>query len=280
LKRLLDGFFLLCEKVRFYKKLGYFCDLRNPRSFNEKLFWRKVYDRNPLFPIVSDKIRVRDFIRDQLGEEKAEEVLIPLLHVTDEPGDIPFDQLPEEFVIKANHGSGWIMISDGINRPSRREIIRTSRAWLKRSFRRNQLEWAYSTIKPMILIEPLLKDNGKIPIDFKFFVFHGQVQMINVHHGRFGDHRMTYYDPQMNRTTHRSRWKKEGPTVSKPDNFIEMIHLAETLGSAFDFVRVDMYNINGKIFVGELTLYPSSGTHPYDRDFDYELGSYWTLPSS
>ncbi|HPI98516.1 MAG TPA: ATP-grasp fold amidoligase family protein [Synergistales bacterium] len=274
----LDGFYLLCEKARFYKKLGYFCDLKDPRSFNEKLFWRKVYDRNPLFPVVSDKIRVRDFIRQQIGKEKAEEFLIPLLHVTDEPGDIPFDNLPEEFVIKANHGSGWLMISDNMSRLSRKDIIKTSRAWLKRSFRRNQLEWAYSAIKPMILVEKLLKDQGQIPMDFKFFVFHGEVKMINVHHGRFSDHRMSYYDPQMHRIRHHSRWKKEGPPVSKPENFNEMVWLAETLGSAFDFVRVDMYNITGKIFIGELTIYPSSGTHPYDREFDYELGSYWTLP--
>ncbi|MBN1332817.1 MAG: hypothetical protein JW971_03550 [Synergistales bacterium] len=275
----LDGFFLLCEKIRFYKKLGYFGDLRNPRSFNEKLFWRKVYDRNPLFPIVSDKIRVRDYIRGLLGQEKAEEFLIPLLHVTDEPGDIPFTHLPEEFVIKANHGSGWLMIIDNHNNHSRQEIINTSKAWLKKSFRRNQLEWAYSKIKPMILIEQLMKDQGEIPMDFKFFVFHGKVKMINLHHGRFRDHRMSYYDAQMKRIQHHSRWKKEGPPVAKPENFSKMVHLAEKLGSAFDFVRVDMYNISGKIYIGELTIYPSSGTHPYDRDFDYELGSYWDLPS-
>lgn len=274
-----ETLYLIYEKMRFYKKLGYCCNLNAPKSFNEKIIWRKVYDRNPLFPIVSDKIGVRDFIKNQIGQQCAEEYLIPLLHVTENPEEIPFDSLPKEYVIKANHGSGWLIIIDKNHHPHRGEIISECTSWMSKTFRKEQLEWAYSRIKPMILVEKLLQDRDHIPEDFKFFMFHGKLKMIQVHHGRFFDHTMSYYDDQMKRMKNVARFKKEGPDIQRPEGFSEMVGLAEAISKPFDFIRVDMYNIQGKIFIGELTLYPTSGTHPYDRDFDYELGSYWTLPS-
>ena len=110
------------ERIRFYKKLGYTLNLKNPQSFSEKIIWKKIYDKNPLLPITADKYLVRSYIKQVLGEEKANEILIPLLYVTDKPDSIPFESLPPSFIIKPNHASGLVIIVEN-NQYDKKEII-------------------------------------------------------------------------------------------------------------------------------------------------------------
>jgi hypothetical protein len=165
------------EKIKFYKELGYPLNLKNPISFNEKIFWKKIYDRNPLLPVASDKYQVRSYVQVLLGEERAREILIPLLYVTNRPETIPFERLPSAFIIKPNHASGRnIIVKDG--HYNQKEIIKTCQRWLKTPYGLEKLEWAYQSIKRKIVIEELLLEEGEVPTDFKFHMFHGKCKSI------------------------------------------------------------------------------------------------------
>lgn len=268
-------------KKHFKEGTGYDLDLENPKSFNQKICWKKVYDRNPLLPIVADKYRVREYLREVLGTEEAEMILVPLLYVTNKPETIPFDTLPQEYVIKANHGSAKNIIVQKGTVVDRSQIIAQCMMWLKTSYGLFKHEWAYQPIERRIIIEKLMIDeNGHLPVDYKFHMFNGTCLMVQVNQGLFSDktsRKITLYS---------SDWLKLNVTLNypssddaeKPSNFNEMLKLAVVLSKPFDYIRVDLYSIKGKIFFGEFTNYPSSGAAQIQpKQFDFELGSKWQL---
>jgi len=269
-------------KRKFYKKMGYPLNLKYPTSFNEKLFWKKIHDRNPLLPVTADKYQVGSYIKEVLGEEQAQEIFIPLLYVTDKPETIPFERLSPPYILKPNHASGRnIMVENGNYKQE--EIIKTCKRWLQTPYGLESLEWAYQSIKRKIVIQKLLKDeNGKLPeIEYKFYIFHGKCELIRVdsdlncvlHHLK-----RVFFKPdwKMLDVTHSNR--ERGPYINSPDDLSKMIKIAEELSRPFDFVRVDLYNINGKIYFGELTHYPASGTGKFESQyFDFTLGKYWKI---
>ncbi len=268
------------ESEIFLEKHGYPLNLKDPRSFTEKIVWCKIYDRNPLFPVITDKLKVRDYIRERLGADQADELLIPLLFHSSDPEAIPFDALPEQFVIKPNHASGKIIPVRNKTEINREEVLATCKRWLSNTYGFYDLEWAYQKIKREILIEKLLLDeNGNLPIDYKFHVFHGKCKRIAVCVDRFsGGRRVTGYDENWNLSGIATN-DPPGGFIPKPENFSSMLALAEIIGGDFDYIRVDLYNIQGRIFFCELTLYPVSGHGAYSpKEFDFEMGSYWTLP--
>ncbi len=265
------------EKKRFIKGTGYELNLDNPKSFNEKIIWRKINDRNPLFPIISDKYKVRDYVCERLGAEEAERILIPLLYETTDPKSIPFETLPEEYIIKANHSSNQNLIVDRDCTLTRKEIIDKCNYWLSSAYNVRKHEWAYQAVQPRrIIIEPLLRDSdGKLPKDYKFFVFHGKIELIQVDHGRFKEHTRTLYTSNWNALDITFK-RKKGPITAAPKNFDRMKQLATELTNTFDFIRVDLYVLEGNIMFGELTLYPESGYgHFIPQRFDFELGKKW-----
>lgn len=269
------------EKKRFFKKLGYRLNLKNPQSFNEKIVWKKIYDRNPLIPLTSDKYQVRFYIKDMLGEKKAKEILIPLLYVTDKPESIPFDRISTPFIIKSNHASGQYIIIKN-NDYNKREIIKTCQRWLKIPYGLDELVWGYQSIRRKIVIEKLLQEEDeKIPKDFKFHMFHGECSFIEVYFERIvrsGKYLNSYYNSQWNRLYNINPIYGPGPDIGIPNNFESMLMFAKKLSAFFDYVRVDLYNIDGKIFFGELTHYPSSGTRKFNpNSLDFELGKKWIL---
>ena len=267
-------------KRDFKEKTGYELDLENPKSFNQKVNWKKIYDRNPLLPIVADKYKVREYLRNFLGTQEAEKILVPLLYVTDNPDTIPFNDLPEEYIIKANHGSGTNIIVEKGKPIDRQRVIAQCKEWLNKPYGLFKHEWAYQRIKRKIVIEKLLRDeNGEIPKDYKFHVMNGKCQLIVVFCGRFIDVNISYYDRSWNfLDVGFGSPPKRGRFVQKPDNLEDMIELAEFLGSPFDYIRVDLYSIKGQIYFGELTSYPLSGLLVFDpRSFDFELGSKWQM---
>jgi hypothetical protein len=267
-------------KKDFKEKTGYELDLRDPKSFNQKVNWKKIHDRNPVLPIVADKYRVREYLRYTLGIEEAEKILVPLLYVTDNPETIPFDDLPEEYIIKANHGSGTNIIVERGKPIDRQQIIAQCNEWLNKPYALYKHEWAYQSIKRKIIIEKLLRDeDGHIPKDYKFHIMNGKCQLIVVFSGRFIDVNISYYDRAWNfLDIGFGSPPKRGSFVQRPDNLDDMIKLAEFLGSPFDYIRVDLYSINGRIYFGELTNYPLSGLLVFDpRSFDFELGSKWQI---
>jgi len=271
-------------KRQFKKRTGYDLDLDNPQSFNQKINWKKIHDRNPLLPIVADKYRVRDYLRNVLGVEEAEKILIPLLYVTDNPETIPFDDLPDEYIIKANHGSGTNIIVERDKPIDRRQIIAQCKGWLNQSYGQVKHEWAYQNFDRKILIEQLLRDeNGGIPRDYKFHMLNTECRMVQVNQGNFADKNarsLTLFDKQWSRYDVFWEYPPADPAdqVTAPSNLDSMYLLAERLSQPFDYIRVDLYSINGKIFFGELTNYPTSGmAFVRPMTFDFDLGSKWNL---
>lgn len=266
------------EKIIFFRKLGYPLNLKNPQSYNEKIIWKKIYDRNHLLPITADKYQVRTYLKEVLGEEKAKEILIPLLYVTDQPETIPFERLSSDFIVKVTHGSGLnIMVENGDF--NQEEIIKNCRRWLKTPYGFEKLEWAYQPIKRKIVIETLLHDDdGNIPKDFKFHMFHGKCKLVHIVFNRINNLSRSYFDEKWNFLSVKRPDYPQGQKIEKPKNYEIMLALAEKLSKPFDYVRVDLYELNGKIYFGELTHYPDSGILKFEpSSFDFELGKYWKI---
>ena len=222
---------------------------------------------------------MREYIREKLGAEQANELLIPLLFHSSDPEAIPFEDLPGQFVIKPNHSSGKIIIVRNKTEINREEVLAACKRWLSNTYGFYSFEWAYQKIKPEIMIEKLLLDEeGKMPEDYKFHVFHGKCKRIAVCSDRFiGGRRVTSYDENWNRSNVITN-DPVGPDFPKPKNYPAFLATAEKLGEDFDYVRVDLYNIQGRIYFGELTLYSVSGHSTYSpTEFDFELGAYWKL---
>lgn len=266
------------EKKRFFKKLDYHLNLKNSRSFNEKIVWKKIYDRNPLLPSTADKFEVRTFIRKKLGDEIANKILIPLLYVTNKPETIPFDDLTQPYIIKPNNASGRYIIVEN-NYYNKKEIIKTCNIWLKEPFGKKNLEWAYQPIKRKIIIEELLREEyGVNPREYKFFMINGKCCLVHVIPDRFNDSCRNILDAQWNCLPVKRANHSKSPILEKPGKYFKMLKYAEQLSASFDFVRIDFYYVKNKIYVGELTHYPASGTLQFEPiSFDFELGEKWKL---
>jgi hypothetical protein len=265
------------EKIRFKENTGYELDLKNPESFSHHLVWKKIYDRNPVLVLICDKYRVRDYIKEILGEKESNDILIPLLYYTNNPKTIPFDNLKGEYIIKSNHNSGpHFMIENG-SVPDREEIIAELENQLKFPYGTLKHEWAYGKIKErLVIVEKLIRDEeNKIPKDYKFHMINGECAFIQIDFDRFTGHSRTLYD---------KNWKfikatlkfKQGPESPKPKNFDKMLEIARNLSKGFDYVRIDLYDIGSKIYFGEMTNYPGSGMEKFTpQSFDFRLGKYW-----
>jgi hypothetical protein len=267
------------EMQKFYLKKGYKLNLREPKSFCEKVIWKKIYDRNPLLQVTADKYRVRYYIKDVLGKDRAEEILVTLLYVTDDPENIPFEKLKGSYIVKPNHMSGAYFIVN--KHPEERDkIVAMCKKWLTSSYGLDKNEWAYQNTKRKIIIEKLLLDeNGDIPDDYKLFMFHGKCRLIQHCYGRLSEGKMKndLYSPKWEHLDVKYK-DRQGSPKPKPVNLKDMITIAEDLSKPFDFIRVDFYSVSGKIYIGELTHYPGSGKNKIDPvEFDFELGSYWKI---
>ena len=259
--------------------MGYPLNLKNPQSINEKIVWKKIYDRNPLLPVTADKYQVRSYIKETLGENQAGKLLIPLLYVTDKPETIPFEKLPSAFIVKPNHASGrYIIIDNG--RFNKEKIINACRRWLKTPYALDWLEWAYKPIKKRkILVEQLLREeDGKIPKEFKFHMFHGKCKSIAFVNKKMNNSSISFFDVNWNILPVKKISHPQAQKIKKTKNFKTMLELAEKLSTPFDYVRVDLYSLKGKIYFGELTHYPASGMGKYEpASFSYELGKHWKI---
>jgi len=265
------------EKQRFYKRHGYELDLEKPRSFSEKIIWKKIFDRNPLLPITADKYQVRYYVEQLVGKDEAAKILIPLLYVTENPDDIPFAELPASYIVKANNASNRNIIVEDNNK-TEDEIKEKCWKWLAKPYNLENYEWAYQPIEPRIIIEKLIRDEeGNIPTDYKFYIFHGRCKLVHINYDRFNRRLKSLFSPNWELLPVKYRYDR-GPFVDKPFNYQRMLKLAEKLGQDFDFVRVDIYSVGDKIYFGELTHYPGSGYSPFDpRSFDFELGRCWEI---
>jgi len=263
---------------RFQGAFGRPPDLGHPTTFNEKIIYKMIHDRRPVLTRLADKLRARDYVAERIGRE----YLTQLYQVCRSPKEIDWQKLPERFAIKTNHGSGmYILVLDksGIDASA---IASQLDAWLALNFYDRFKEWAYRDIPPAILIEEMLtEDSGALAANWKFFTFDGRAEFLRVDLNWHGRPAINNYDRNLTRLHLRGRYQPNAITDPKfPDNIELMFSLADRLGSGLDFVRVDLYNVNGRIVFGELTSYPAAGLDPfYPAEYDVLYGSKWRVPA-
>ena len=250
--------------------------MANPGTLNEKIQWLKLYYREPLLVQCQDKFAVRGYV-SSLG---LSEILIPLLGVFDRAGDIRYDDLPDQFILKATHGSGWNVICRSRASFDSAAATATLAKYLRTSFYRLGREWAYKHIRPRIVCEALLLDaGGSIPPDYKFHCFNGEPRFLQVEYSRFEAHTRNFYDLRWNRLPLGYDYPNN-PIVndSPPDAFPRLLEVARSLCAPFPYARVDLYILDGRVFFGEFTFYPRRGLIPFvPAMYDRIFGSYLDL---
>ena len=268
-----EPYLRLIYRMRTKKKL----DLKNPKRFNEKIQWLKIYDRNPLYTVMADKYGARKFVADKIGEE----YLIPLIGVYDRFDEIDFEQLPKEFVMKCTHDSGGLVICRDKSKLDLKKTRRRIEKCLKRNFFWKGREWPYKDIPPKIIIEKYMSDSnvkdGRAGLtDYKFYCFSGEPEYLYVSRG-LEDHataNISFYTMDFEPAEfHRRDYKVFSQKVEKPELFEEMRKLARILSAGMAFARVDLYVIEDRIYFSEMTLHPVSGFMPFEPDeWDEKLG--------
>jgi len=258
--------------------VGYWTDIVKPRSFSEKIIYCKLYRPNPLANVLADKYKVREYVKERVGGL----VLNELLWVGEEGSSIPFDELPDKYVVKANHGAGLNIFVRCLDEEKRDEIISTANEWMRKKYGEStrSYELQYDEVKPKIIVERMMEDSTHgIPIDYKFFCFHGIPRYVQVDIDRFDDHRRNIYDDGWNLMPFELHYRN-GRSVSRPKKLEKLLQVASDLSKSIDFCRVDLYLVNGTdVRFGEVTLYPGGGFERFfPKRWDFELGRLWDIP--
>ena len=258
--------------------LGDELNIEKPQKYSEKIQWLKLYDNNNNRTLLTDKAAVRDWIADKIGEE----YLIPVIGIYESSAEIEWDKLPEKFVIKLNHGSGWNIIVKDKKKMKVKSIVKQINEWLALDYGFwNAFEIHYSPIKPKIVIEKYVVDSeGKLN-DYKFLCFDGQVKYCWVDFDRDTNHKRNVYDEKwvLQEWNQRNYGNYEG-TVECPKNYDVMWNLVGKLCEGFRHVRVDLYNVDGKIYFGEMTFTNGSGFEGiFPVEYEYVLGNMIKLPT-
>lgn len=245
-------------KYQFHYVFGYKLDLKHPKTFNEKLQWLKLYDRNPLYTTLVDKLTVKNWVADTIGRQ----YVIPTLAVYDTVDEIDLDRLPDQFVLKCTHDSGSVVICRDKNSFDINTSKQKLESGLHNSFYLKHREWPYKNIKRRILAEQYLVDeNGELR-DYKFFSFAGKVEYVMVCIDRSKNDTKYYFfnkDWELERLNIRGKNAASDFLLPKPKNLEKMYEIAERLSVGIPFVRVDLYNVLGHIYFGEMTFFPDSG---------------------
>ncbi len=257
-------------KFRFFVMMRKKLNLDNPRTFNEKLQWIKLYDRNPLYTQMVDKYAVREYISEKIGEE----YLIPLLGVWDSVDEIDFDSLPNQFVLKCNHDSGGLVICKDKSELNFKESKSKLSKSMKRDFYKLSREWPYRNVKRKIIAEQFMVDESGTELkDYKFFCFDGKPEYMFVATGRPHDTRFDFFDMDFNHLDILNGHPMATKNIEKPAAFEEMKELASKLSKEFRHARIDFYDISGKVYFGEITFFHHSGFTPFEpEEWDKKLG--------
>lgn len=262
-------------KIKYKLLIGKYLNLENPITYNEKLQWLKLNDRNPLYTKLADKYEVRQYIKEKIGEEH----LIPLLGVYDTFDEIDFDSLPNEFVLKTTHDSGGVVICRDKNKFNVDEAKKKLNKSLNRNYYNSGREWQYKDIKPRIICEKYMVDESNVELkDYKFFCFHGEVKALYIATERAIKPKFDFFDINFNHMPFRQGYDNSSKIICKPKAFDEMIELSRKLSEDFPHIRIDLYDINGKIYFGEFTFHHMSGLSKFEpEEFDKLFGSWIDL---
>ena len=266
-------------KLLFPLRTGYKLNLDNPQTYNEKLQWLKLYNRNPEYSKMVDKYEAKLFVENIIGEE----YIIPTLGVYDSVDDIDFDSLPDQFVLKCTSDSGGISIC----RDKSHYDFASAKKKLDRSLKRNYYyqnrEWPYKNVKPRIIAEQYMEDESGELRDYKIFCFDGVPRAMFIASDRFDKKEETkfdFFDMDFNHLPFTNGHPNATKKIEKPRGFEEMKQLAAKLSQGIPHVRVDFYDIKGKIYFGEMTFFHWSGMKSFvPVDWDYTFGSWIKLPN-
>lgn len=246
-------------KIKYKLEMNQKFNLKEPRTFNEKLQWLKLYDRKPEYTKMVDKYEAKKYVANIIGKK----YIIPTLGVWDKFEDIDFTKLPNQFVLKPTHASGNVFICKNKDEIDYKKLKKTVQKWLKRNYYLVHREWPYKNVKPRIIAEEYMEDQIGELIDYKVYAFNGQCDYVMVCFDRIkGETKFIYYDRNWNIKKEFSKdGIKYGDTIKieKPKNLGKMFEFAEILSKNIPFVRVDFYESNGNLYFGELTFYPSAG---------------------
>ena len=263
-------------------------NLENPQFYSEKLQWLKLYDHNPVYTQLVDKYRVREYIAEKLGEE----YLIPLLGVWDDPDEIDFDALPDQFVLKCNHNSGTGMcICRDKSQLDYGEVRKNLRKGIQEDFFLKAREWPYRDVPRKIIAEAYMYEESDVSVDrglddYRVYCFNGEPKLVYMYQSgtisvgnRPNIVSCDIFDTQWNHLPFRQK-SKNAPVVPLPPAHLDkMLEISRILAENYSFLRVDFYEINGRIYIGELTLFPGGGFSPfYPSEWDGKLGEWVMLP--
>lgn len=266
-------------KAQFLYTFGYPLDLESPKTFCEKLQWLKLYDRNPKYTTMVDKYEVKKYVAEIIGEE----YIIPTLGVWDKPQDIDWNTLPNQFVLKTTHGGGGngVIICKDKESLDKRAIIKQLESSLDKDLYKEFREWPYKNVKKRIIAEKFMTDSKGELNDYKFTCTNGRVHNVMICCDRgIGETKFYFFDNEWNllRLNKRGKEAPDNFSLPKPQNLDNMFNIAQTLSMNLPYSRIDLYNIDGEIYFGEITFYPASG---FDSNLleetDVLFGNYITL---
>lgn len=262
--------------LKYRLSMGHPLNWKNPQTFTEKLNWLKLYDHDLRYPGIVDKWEVTDFVKERIGED----CCAKKFGVWEHFDDIDFDALPNQFVLKCTHDSGGVVICKDKGHFDREAARKKLEASLKKNYYWLSREWPYKEIKPRILAEEYLEDSTchSLP-DYKFFCFNGEPKFLFVATGRAeGNTCFDFFDTDYRWLPVRQHYPNAATPPEKPACFDEMLELSRKLSAGFKHVRVDFFQVNGKVYFGELTLTHFAGYHPYEPEsYDSLFGSYLNL---
>ena len=262
----------------FRLKMGYWLDLKNPHTYNEKIQWLKLYNRRPEYTKMVDKYAVKAYVATVIGDE----YIIPTIGVWERPEDIEWDKLPNQFVLKTTHGGGssGVVICKDKNTFDRQKATMKLQRSMKQDIYRYFKEWPYKNVARRIIAEKFI-DSGQNDLpDYKFFCFDGEVKALFVGTERqTGNVKFDYFDADFIHLDLIQQHPMSGKNLPKPLNFDVMKQLAGKLSKGIPQVRIDFYDVNGKIYFGEMTFYHHGGIVPFHPEkWDYTFGSWIKLP--
>ncbi len=271
-------------KAMYKLSMGETLNLDNPKSFSEKIQWLKLYDSTPLKTRLADKYLVRDWVAEKIGEE----YLVPLLGVWDSFDEIGFDALPNQFVLKCNHGSGMNAIIKDKSTIDKAALKKQFDEWMETDFSALYFEMHYRSIPRKIIAEKYMEDKATSELrDYKFYCFNGNPKYCQVISDRGSDESIDFFDMQWTLQPFTGLGAPGHPfphsrsTIPRPETIAEMIRAATLLSTGFPFVRVDFYEIQGRMYFGELTFTPAGGFGVFEpEEWNTILGSWLELPEN
>lgn len=261
---------------KWRSKMSYKLNLKTPQTFNEKLQWLKLYNHNPQYTKMVDKVEAKKYVADIIGEK----YIIPTLGVWEKTENIEWDKLPNQFVLKCSHDSGGLVICRNKEKLDKKAAIKKLNKSLLNDYYLEGREWPYKDVPRRIIAEKYMVDeSGNELKDYKFFCFDGKPKIIQVDYDRFGDHKRNLYDVEWNRLPFtiqfHTDWNHEIPM---PESYNEMLEISEKLSKGIPHLRVDLYHINGKVYFGEMTFFHGSGYEKFEpEEWDKTLGSWIEL---